>query len=182
MIDFGIEHTLAPLDEKIASTSNPRHRALLNNFREHLVAEVSGHVDAIMKTQHPEPLYHFYGAGLGDTGPKGGKAVRDFYQNIMAQGYNKLRYDIDRFIIDDHALFHEGDMHIVFPADAVRAMGIEVSSDASHYVYSYRQAAIFHYDDEGVCTGEDTYSDGGPSAERIRPLTDEEKATLPAGV
>ena len=179
MIDFGIEHTLAPLDQKIAETSNPRHRALLQNFREHLLAEIAGDVDAIMKTQHPEPQYHFYGAGVGDTGPKGGAEVRQFYENIMAQGYNKLRYDIDRFIVDDRGLFHEGMMHIVFPADAIRAMGIEVADDAPHYVYSYRQSAIFHYDEDGVCTGEDTYSDGGVSADRGRPLPPVEAATLP---
>ena len=181
MIDFNVKHTLAPVDEKIAKTDNPRHLHILNNFREHLVAEISGDVDAIMKTQHAEPSYHFFGAGVGDTGPKGGAAVREFYDNIIMSGYNKLRYDVDRFIVDDNALFHEGEMHIVFPRASVESMGIDPPSDGSHYVYSYRQAAIFHYDDEGICTGEDTYSDGGPTAERLRALTPEEQETLPSG-
>jgi hypothetical protein len=42
MIDFSIGHTLAPVDAKIAATANPRHRALMQNFREHLVAELAG--------------------------------------------------------------------------------------------------------------------------------------------
>jgi len=176
MIDFSVAHTLAPVDAKIAATANPRHRALLQNFREHLVA-----VDAIMKTQCASPQYHFYGSGAGDFGPKGGEAVRGFYSNIFALGYNKLRYDIERFIIDDRGLFHEGRMHIVFPGRALRAMGLPCDDSSASYVFSYRQAAIFHYDEHGVCTGEDTYSDGPLTPERLRKLTAEEEATLPRG-
>jgi len=181
MIDFSIVHTLAPVDAKLAATANPRHRALLQNFREHLVAELAGDVDAIMKTQCASPQYHFYGSGAGDFGPKGGEAVRGFYSNIFALGYNKLRYDIERFIIDDRALFHEGQMHIVFPGRALKAMGLPCDDPSGSYVFSYRQAAIFHYDENGACTGEDTFSDGPLSSERLRRLTLEEEATLPRG-
>ena len=179
MLDFSVSHTLAPVDARIAETSNPRHRALLQNFREHLVAEIAGDVDAIMKTQCANPQYHFYGAGVGDSGPKGGQAVRGFYENIFSLGYNKLRYVIDRFIIDDRGLFHEGQMDIVFPGRALQAMGIPCDDLSAHYVFSYRQAAIFHYDEQGHCTGEDTYSDGPLTPERLRKLTPAEVATLP---
>jgi hypothetical protein len=181
VIDFAPRHTLAPLDAKIAATANPRQRALLENFREHLVAELAGDVEAIMKTQCAEPQYHFYGAGNGDFGPKGGAAVRGFYRSIFALGYNKLRYDVERFVVDDRALFHEGWMHIVFPGRALAALGVPCDDPAGHYVFSYRQAAIFHYDERGVCTGEDTYSDGPMTPERLRRLTPEEEATLPPG-
>ena len=182
MIDFNPQYTLKPLDEFIAQTSNPKHLAILANYREHLLAEIAGDVDAIMATQAPEPQYHFYGAGAGDTGPKGQQEVRAFYQHIFDQGYNKLRYDTDRFIVQDHALFHEGDMHIVFPGKALLAMDIPVVDPDAYYVYSYRQAAVFHYDADGVCTGEDTYSDGPLSPDRIRKLSDAEVATLPPNV
>ena len=179
MIDFSPAHTLGPVDAKIAATKNARHRALLENFRAHLVAELRGDVEAIMKTQCAEPQYHFYGSGVGDFGPKGGAAVRGFYENIFAQGYNKLRYDIERWVIDDGALFHEGWMHIVFPGRALAAMGIPCDDSSGNFVFSYRQSAIFHYDANGVCTGEDTYSDGPLTPQRLRKLTPEEEATLP---
>ncbi len=179
MIDFSIEHTLRPLDDRIAQTTNPRHLALLRNYREHLLAEIAADTDAIMKTQCKDPQYHFYGAGRGDTGPKGHAQVRGFYDQIFEAGYNKLRYVIDRFIIDDSALFFEGQMDIVFPGLALKAMGVAVDDERALYVYSYRQAAIFHYDAQGACTGEDTYSDGALTPDRIRKLTPEEIATLP---
>ncbi len=179
MIDFSLRHTLEPVDARIAQTANPRHRALLQNFRDHLLAEIAADTDAIMKTQAPEPQYHFYGSGRGDTGPKGHAQVRAFYDHIFANGYNKLRYVIDRFIIDDRGLFHEGQMDIVFPGRALQAMGIAADDPDAHYVFSYRQSAIFHYDEAGACTGEDTYSDGSLTPERLRKLTPEEVATLP---
>ena len=58
-------------------------------------------------------------------------------------------------------------------------MGIPCDDPAGHYVYSYRTAAIFHYDEQGNYTGEDTYSDGALTPERLRKLTPEEIATLP---
>jgi len=73
-------------------------------------------------------------------------------------------------------------MHIVFPGKALAGMGLEVDDENAHYVYSYRQAAVFHYDTDGVCTGEDTYSDGPLNVERLRKLTDAEIATLPPNV
>ncbi len=182
MIDFDPRFTLKPLDEFIAQTSDPKHLAILDNYKQHLLAEIAGDVDAIMASQAPEPQYHFYGAGVGDTGPKGQQEVRAFYQNIFDQGYNKLRYDTDRFIVQDHALFHEGDMHIVFPGSALLEMGMEIGNPDGHYVFSYRQAAVFHYDADGICTGEDTYSDGPPTSERVRELSREEIATLPPNV
>lgn len=182
MIDFDPQHTVRPLDEFIAKTTDPKHLAILENYKAHLLAEIAGDVDAIMATQAPEPQYHFYGAGLGDTGPKGQQEVRAFYQNIFDQGYNKLRYDTDRFVVQEHALFHEGNMHIVFPGKALVEMGLPVEDPDAYYVYSYRQAAVFHYDADGVCTGEDTYSDGPVTPDRIRRLTAEEVATLPPNV
>lgn len=179
MTDFSIAHTLKPLDDRIAQTTNPRHLALLRNYRDHLLAEIAGDTDAIMKTQCQDPQYHFYGAGRGDTGPKGHQQVRAFYDHIFANGYNKLRYVIDRFVIDDRALFFEGQMDIVFPGRALQGMGVEVDDELALYVYSYRQAAIFHYDEKGDCTGEDTYSDGTLTPDRIRKLTPGEIETLP---
>jgi hypothetical protein len=182
MIDFALANTLRPLDAEIARTARPRHLAILRNFREHLLAELAGDVEAILKTQCAEPQYHFYGSGTGDFGPKGGAAVRAFYENIFALGYNKLCYAADRFVVNDRALFHEGWMHIVFPGRALLAMGLPADNPAGNYVFSYRQAAVFHYDENGVCTGEDTYSDGPLTPERLRKLTPEEEATLPRGV
>ena len=166
--------SLEKVDAAIAADPKPRHRAMLENFREHLLAELEGDVERIMKTQVEEPNYQFFGSGIGDFGPKGGEQVRAFYRNIFEQGYNKLQYDIDRIFCGDDHLFHDGTLHMVWPGHALRRIGVDVDDPDAHFLYSYRQAAIFKYDAEGRCTGEDTYSDGHPTLERVRKLAPDE--------
>ncbi|MEZ4279727.1 MAG: hypothetical protein R3F21_08970 [Myxococcota bacterium] len=69
-------------------------------------------------------------------------------------------------------------MDIVFPGRALKAMGIPMRR-GRRLLRLLRQAAIFHFDEQGNCTGEDTYSDGALTPERLRKLTPEEIATLP---
>jgi hypothetical protein len=166
--------SLEKVDAAIAADPSPRHRAMLENFREHLLAELDGDVERIMKTQVDEPRYQFWGSGIGDFGPKGGEQVRAFYRNIFEKGYNKLYYEIDRIFCGDDHLFHDGTLHMVWPGRALREIGVAVDDPDASYLYSYRQAAIFKYDAEGLCTGEDTYSDGHPTLERVRKLAPDE--------
>ena len=43
------------------------------------------------------------------------------------------------------------------------------------------RAAIFHYDEDGGCTGEDTYSDGPFTADWVSRLAPADEATLARG-
>jgi hypothetical protein len=164
------EKSFAKVDAAIAATSNPRHVKILKNFREHLAAEIAGDLERIMATQVADPQYHFWGQGVGDTGPKGQGAVRNFYTNIFTLGYNKLQYDIDRIFVTDDYLFHDGTLRIVFPGRVLEALGMPIDDPDAHYLYSYRQAAIFPYGADGRALGEDVYSDGGLTMDRIEKL------------
>jgi len=59
-------------------------------------------------------------------------------------------------------------------ADPNPRIGVAVDDPEAHYLYSYRSAAIFKYDAAGRCLGEDTYSDGYPTLERVRKLASKE--------
>lgn len=160
--------TVAKVDEKIAATSNPRHLKMLRNFREHLILETGGKdVDALMATQIEEPYYRFWGSGTGDYGPKGGASVRAHYQGMVDMGTYRLQQDVDRLMVDDNYVFVDGELHILFPGKTCIAWGLNVDDPEADYIYSYRSATLFKYDDEGNCYGEDTYSDGLPSLERL---------------
>ena len=173
------EQSFAKVDEAIAAARSPRQRAMLENYREHMAAEIAGDVERIMATQVAEPRYHIYGQGVGDTGPKGQAEVRQFYGHIFENRYNKLRYDIDRIFCSEENLFHEGTLNIVFPGQVLKQMGMPVDDPEAWYLYSYRTCAIFPYDENGLAKGEDVYSDGPMSMDRIRKLSPEE---LPDGL
>ena len=165
--------TIAQIDEKIAATGNPRHRALLENWREHVIAEVAGDIEAIMKTQVAEPRYHFWGGGTGDRGPKGGAAVRAYYQELFDQGANTLQHDFDRIVVDDHHVCFDGPIRIIMPGTRLRKMGVPVDDPDARYVYSYQAANVFYYDDDGNCLGEDAYSDLPKTLDAVHKLAPE---------
>ena len=166
--------SLKLVDDKIAATTNERHLKLLNNVREHFILETEGKdVDALMRTQVAEPYYRFWGSGTGDYGPKGAQAVRGHYQMLADKGTNRLQHDFDRIIVDDHNVFVDGELHILFPGKTCREWGLDVDDADADYVYSYRSATVFKYDDDGNCYGEDTYSDGVPTLARLTKLETE---------
>jgi hypothetical protein len=166
--------SFAKVDEAIANASSPRHKAMLENYREHMAAEIDGDVDRIMATQIEEPQYHIYGQGVGDTGPKGQKEVRAFYQDIMDNDRNVLQYDIQKIFCSDDNLFHEGTLRIVFPGRALKEFGLPIDDPDAWYLYSYQTSAIFPYAEDGRAIGEDVYSDGPMNMDRIEKLEPDE--------
>ena len=110
--------SLLPIDELIERTTNTRHRAMLQNFRTHIIAEVTGDLETIMATLVPEPTYHTYSPGSPLTGPVGQQQTRAFYQNMFDHGYNVLEKEIDRLYVCDDYVFNDGWMYTVFPVQS----------------------------------------------------------------
>ncbi len=164
------ERSFKKVDAAIAASSSERHKAILENYREHMAAEIDGNRDRILATQVAEPEYHIYGAGVGDTGPKGGDQVRAFYDNIIDNGFNILEYEIDKIFCSDDNLFHEGTLNICFPGKTLKEMGMPIDDVDYYYLYSYRTCAIFPYAASGLALGEDVYSDGPMSMDRVHKL------------
>lgn len=51
--------TWQPLEERLAGTTNERHRQVLGVVIEHMKAEAEPHLDRLMATLAPNPDYHF---------------------------------------------------------------------------------------------------------------------------
>jgi hypothetical protein len=165
---------LAMLDAlcaKLAELDDPRHRANLATVRDHVAAELDGRdVARVMATMVDEPQFHWYGYGHGDVGPKGKAAVESHYRRFLGDRCNLHQHDFRRIVVDHRHVVLEGPMHIVFPGTALAGRGIHVDDPASSYLFTYDVCAIFHFDESGRCTGEDSYGDGAPSAGRITKL------------
>lgn len=166
--------SFAKVDEAIAKAESPRHKAILLNYREHMAAEIDGDIDRIMATQVDEPEYHIYGMGVGDTGPKGQQEVRAFYHDIVDNDRNVLEYEISKIFCTDDNLFHEGTLRIVFPGHSLKEFGLPIDDVDAWYLYSYQTCAIFPYAEDGRALGEDVYSDGPLSMDRIVKLAPDE--------
>lgn len=163
------QRSVAWLNQRIASEANPRHRAMLENYKEHLISEVSGDLERIMKTLVPEPEYHFYNPTSNGDGPKGNGAVRQFYISLFETQSNVLERHFDRVLVTDDYIVSDGHMDHVYPGKLLASRGADVDPNA-WYLASYRICALLPYVGEGadvLMAGEDTYTVGFPPVEQL---------------
>jgi hypothetical protein len=92
--------TWVPVEERLAVTTNERHRQVLSVVLEHMKAEAEPDMDRLMATLAPNPDYHFWYANM-DMGPKTTEGVRAYYEAFVASGANHLVFEIDRLAVDD---------------------------------------------------------------------------------
>jgi hypothetical protein len=170
------------VEERLARTTDARHRQLLTNLRDHLLAEATADFDLLLGTLGEHPEYHFWieGSGFG-AGPRGRAAVTSHYENLYRERRHVLEYDIERIVVDDETIVTEGWFRQVYPGTVLVERGARLDEPvdpAAAYLVSVRLVLFWPYDADGRLVGEDSYADGAMfSAERIRKLA---PAEIPA--
>src|SRR5262245_8328736 len=98
------------LEKRIADESNPRHRAIIENYKQHLYSEVTGDLAGIMATLVDDPVYHSYSREPfdGTRGPKNRAEVEAFYNDMFTRRINVLERHVDRLTVTDDILVSEG--------------------------------------------------------------------------
>jgi hypothetical protein len=163
------QRSLDWLDQRIGAEHNPRHRAIIENYRQHLASEVTANFDDIMGTLVDEPVYHSYTPESlnGEAGPKNRAEVEAFYKGMFDARINVLERHVDRLIVTDDVLVSEGSIDHVYPGDAILARGRSEDADGApveadaFYLMRYRICAVLPYAGDGIdvkMAGEDTYT------------------------
>lgn len=154
---------------RLESAVNERQRAMLEVVRGHMEAEARLDLDGLLDGQVDEPRYHIWGSGR-DTGPKGRDAVIRYYSDLVAARRGILEYDIERIVVDDHAVVTEGDIRALQSGTVARAFGYDVDDDDATYLVRYRALVIWPFDEAGRMLGEDGYGGVHPEdATRVDP-------------
>jgi hypothetical protein len=167
------------VEARLDATTDPRHRLLLTNLRDHLLAEATADFDKLLGTLAADPEYHFWidGNGFGG-GPKGLPAVTSHYKNLYVERRHVLEYDIERIVVDDATIVTEGWFRQVYPGRVLLDRGADVDDPDGAYLVSVRLVLFWPYDGDGRLVGEDSYANGAMfSAECIREL---EPSEVPA--
>ena len=125
--------TWVPVEERLAVTTDERHRQVLGIVLEHMKAEAEPDMDRLMATLSPNPDYHFWYANA-DMGPKTTEGVRAYYEAFVASGANHLVFEIDRLAVDDDLVMTEGWMKMIYPGAAAQAIGVEVEDPDGDYL------------------------------------------------
>jgi hypothetical protein len=162
--------TWKPLEERLARTTNARHRQVLEIVLEHMKEEAKPNLDGLMATLAPNPDYHFWHDGH-DVGPKTTEGVREYYANFVASKSNVLEFAIDRLYVDDDGLLTEGYLRQIYPGSYAAQIGIPADDPDAAYFIEFRQLIVWPVDADGKILGEDSYH-SGPS--RIEKLTEDQ--------
>lgn len=158
--------TWVPLEERLARTTDVRHRQVLGIVIEHMKAEAEPHLDRLMATLSPNPDYHFWFAGT-DMGPKTTEGVRAYYTAFVESGANVLVFEIDRVAVDDDLVMTEGWLKIIYPGAAAQQIGVEVDDPDGDYLVVFRQLINWPIDADGKIMGEDAYQTGPVSVTKL---------------
>ena len=93
----------------MAGESNPRHKLLLEQVRNHMRSELREQLAAVMETLCDIPIYRFVGVdGLSTL--TGRAEVESYYRAMFAQGRMNAEFVIERIVVDDDAVITEGVM------------------------------------------------------------------------
>jgi hypothetical protein len=166
MVDFDLSITWRSVEERLAKTTDPRHRKMLETVAEHGKAEAAGSVDGLMGTLVDDPQYHFWNGGQ-DYGPKGYDAVMKFYEGFVASGAGFFESYKPRIVVDDENVVTESVMRQLLPGAVAVARGYQVPDPDGHYIVRTRTVIFWPFDEDGRLIGEDSYNTSDQAFEQV---------------
>lgn len=149
-------HTMDAVEELLQITENPKHRAILMNYRKHVHYECSGQFDKIVAPDMmvDEPVYRIlWGTPIII---KGKEAVLQFYNQL---GDAVLWNTDERIAVADWGFASELTLNQLAPGRELKKLGVEVDDDNAYYHFQSRQAFVWPYDENARLVGEHIYED-----------------------
>ena len=159
MSDWDLTRITAATDELLRTTENPRHRAILTNYRRHALLEVSGRYKEILVPEMTiaHPVYRL------TEGPQtlvldGHQAVHDFYAMLSGVGAIVMGPVDEELVVADWGFASECMFHHFMPG---RLLMESEDIDDPDATYVVKHVLAFHwpYDDEQRLIGEHVYED-----------------------
>ena len=148
------------ISKEIDATENPRHKAILQNFKNHASYELSGNWEKIFTPEMTvdEPRYEILGLGLPEfTIFDGDGAVQGFYGRLNSGVV--MFYDEENLAVADWGFASFPTAAVVFDGADLVAAGVEVDSSA-RYIAEYPCAMRWLYDADAKMIGEHVYQIG----------------------
>jgi hypothetical protein len=155
--ELAVYHGMDVVESLLQKTTNPLHRAILENFRRHVHLEGSGQFDRIIAADmmSDDPVYRITW-GANPVVVKGKQGVFDFYSSIGAQ---VLWNSEDLLAVNDWGIADELTFNQLLKGSDLRRMGYEADDPNAFYHLRSRQAFIWPYDEKARLKGENLYED-----------------------
>jgi hypothetical protein len=151
------------INELLGVTENPYHRRLLENFREHAVAEIAGDIERIMATMTQHPIYHAYDNSDASADSdedfvfvNGRDETRALYEEFIESGRHIHELDTRRLAVSDWGIVGDGYMYMTEQGSSLVAQGVTGVQGDDTYIAASRFAYFLPYE-QGLMAGEDIY-------------------------
>jgi hypothetical protein len=162
----------------LATLSDPRQRAILENFIEHATAEATGDYPRLMAScSRKRQSYTAWGAGADYAAhlPQDYAALERHYHGLIEANLYLIHFEVEKLCVGRDTLFVEGIVHQLYPGALVEPIfGFAVADPAGVYQLSKRTALSFVFDEDGLGCGEHAYSDGPTTPANLVPVPREQ--------
>jgi hypothetical protein len=150
--------TYRDIEEKLARTTNPRHRLMLERLLQHARGEVEEDLEAVLGTLAPHPVYKssIETPGMNPTGME--EVVRFYKEQIFGKGRHCLESTKPRILVSDEAIVTEGQVRSVHWGRDLIDTGTQVDDPDGFYLLTYRMLIVWPYDEACRITGEESWS------------------------
>lgn len=161
--------------ENVLPTLEGRRKQICQNFIEHATAECNGDFEPLMAScSRKSQDYRRWGVGIdgkrdGEQ-PSSYEELEVFYGSLVAFNLYVIHFELEKFIVGEDALAMEGNVHQMYPASMLPvAFGITPEDDSEDAVYmlTLRISLFFIFDEDGLGSGEQSYTNGEPTAENF---------------
>ena len=152
--------------ERLEAETDPRRRHVLQLVLHHMQRELRLDIEGVIDTLSDKPQYKIWPHVDDPVASPGGSkdAIRDLYDRALVQtGAHRWELDLDRVIVDDHAVFTEGVMRMAYPGRTLEALGIEIPDVDSYYLSEVRMGIVWPIDPDDPqarLSGEEVYAEG----------------------
>lgn len=153
----------AAANNLFTTTTNPRHRAILENNRLHALLEVTGNWEQILTPQMTVDHPHYcVSDGVHTQVFDGRDEVAAFYRGLADSGMSALFGPIDeQFMVSDWGLASYGLWGFQLPGAVAAARGLDVDDLDAHYYMTEMVSMVWPYDDDAKLIGENVLEDPG---------------------
>jgi hypothetical protein len=159
---FQVTKVMKAADDLLAVTEDPRHRAILENYRYHAVLEISGRWQEILVPELTvaEPNYKIMGP-KGTAVLNGMDEVRAFYSAYDETGTTVFGAvdGSEKIAVADWGFASDSVFGHILPGKLVAEQGIQVEDPEGWYLVTHRLGMFWPYDDDAKLIGEFVYDD-----------------------
>src|SRR3954452_11413819 len=130
---------------------DPRHKAILANYQQHVALEQAGKYEEIFTRGLivPEPLYKVGGGGQENV-YDGADAVKGWYETLLPYLATLVN---EKIAVDDWGFASWSDLIEWVPGDQMSSRRLEVDDPTLLYMLTSNQVMFWLYNEDGILLG-----------------------------